>query len=318
MPRAIWTGSVSFGLVNVPVRMYSAIDEHDLHFRLVHGKDGGRIGYEKVCKKEGKEVASDEIVKAYELDSGKLVYLADEDFEAARVEGYHGMDIQDFVPYEQIDPIYFERTYYLGPDRNAEKVYALLRDAMEESELAAIVTFVMREKEQLGCLRVRERVLTLERMFFADEIRAVDDFDMPKAQVGRKEKQAALELIERFTSDFDPTRYEDTYRDALLKVIHAKAKGKEVHVAGAAEGGGARGAAGRAHGEPRVRDVESQGGGRTRLVVEGRRSRSSNGGAKRTASKRTTAKSGASKTHALPQDDREEPLGTAAHVAAVP
>ena len=296
MPRAIWTGSISFGLVNVPVRMYSAIDEHDLHFRLVHEKDGGPIGYEKVCKKEGKEVASDEIVKAYELDSGKLVYLEDQDFEAARVEGYHGMDIQDFVPYEQIDPIYFERTYYLGPDRNAEKVYALLRDAMEESELAAIVTFVMREKEQLGCLRVRERVLTLERMFFADEIRSVDDFDMPKAQVGRKEKQAALELIERFTSDFDPTRYEDTYRDALLKVIHAKAKGKEVHVPERPKEEAPAQLL-----DALMASLESAASNRKASAGSGSASKSgrapaSNGSAKRTTAKRTTSKSGSSKS----------------------
>ncbi len=275
--------------------MYSAIDEHDLHFRLVHEKDGGKIGYEKVCKKEGKEVASDEIVKAYELDSGKLVYLADEDFEAARVEGYHGMDIQDFVPYAQIDPIYFERTYYLGPDRNAEKVYALLRDAMEESELAAIVTFVMREKEQLGCLRVREGVLTLERMFFADEIRPVDDFDMPKAQVGRKEKQAALELIERFTSDFDPTRYEDTYRDALLKVIHAKAKGKEVHVPERPKEEAPAELLDALMASLESATSNRKGGGRTASASKGGRTRSSNGSAKRTTAKRTTAKSGSSK-----------------------
>ena len=296
MPRAIWTGSISFGLVNVPVRMYSAIDEHDLHFRLVHGKDGGRIGYEKVCKKEGKEVPGDEIVKAYELDGGKLVYLEDRDFEAARVEGYHGMDIQDFVPYEQIDPIYFERTYYLGPDHNAEKVYALLRDAMEESELAAIVTFVMREKEQLGCLRVREPVLTLERMFFADEIRDVDDFDVPKAAVGRKEKQAALELIERFTSDFDPKHYEDTYRDALLKVIHAKAKGKEVHVEERPQEEAPAQLLDALMASLESATSNRKGSSRKGAAAKGARTRSSNGGAKRTAAKRTTAKSSSKST----------------------
>ena len=228
------------------------------------------------------------------------MYLEDQDFEAARVEGYHGMDIQDFVPYEQIDPIYFERTYYLGPDRNAEKVYALLRDAMEESELAAIVTFVMREKEQLGCLRVRDRVLTLERMFFADEIRDVDDFDVPKAAVGRKEKQAALELIERFTSDFDPTRYEDTYRDALLKVIHAKAKGKEVHVPERPQEEAPAQLLDALMASLESATSNRKGGGRNGAASKGGRARSSNGSAarttaKRTAAKGTTAKSGSSK-----------------------
>ncbi len=123
MPRAIWSGSISFGLVNAPVRMYSAIDEHDLELHLVHQKDGSRIGYEKVCKKEGKEVPADEIVKAYEVSDGKLVYLEDEDFEAAEEEGYRMIQVLDFVQRDEIDPIVFQRSYYLGPANGAEKVY---------------------------------------------------------------------------------------------------------------------------------------------------------------------------------------------------
>ncbi len=229
MPRAIWKGSISFGLVNVPVRMFSAIDEQDLHFHMVHRKDGGRIGYQKVCKEEDKPVPADEIVKAYELESGELVYMEDEDFEAAEVEGHHTIDIQDFVPYEQIDPIYFERTYFLGPDERAEQVYALLVEAMEDAGLAAVATYVMRERSNLGCLRVREGVITLEKMFFADEIRPVDEIRVPRAKVGKREKQAAAELVERFTGDFDPEKYEDTYRAALLDVVKRKQRGEEVH-----------------------------------------------------------------------------------------
>ena len=174
-PRAVWTGSISFGLVNAPVRMYTAISEKDLRFNLIHEPDNGRIGYVKTCKVDGKEVPSDEIVKAYEVSKGEYVTLTDEDFDAARVEGGHSITIHDFVPAEQIDPIYFERTYYLGPEEGAgEAIYALLAQAMAESGLAAVATYVRSDRENLACLRVRDGVITLERMFFDDEVRSID------------------------------------------------------------------------------------------------------------------------------------------------
>jgi DNA end-binding protein Ku len=234
-PRAIWSGAISFGLVNVPVRMYSAIEEKDLHFHLLHRKDDSRIGYEKICKKEGKPVPDDEIVKAYETSKGNYVYVDEQDFAAAAIEGYKTIDITDFVPYEEIDPIYFEKTTYLGPGEGGEKVYSLLVKAMEDSELAAIATYVMREKQQLGCLRVRKGLLTLERMYFADEIRPIDEIKPPKARVSSEELEMAATLIERFSGHFKPEEYKDTYRQALLKVIRAKQKGKEVHVETPAE-----------------------------------------------------------------------------------
>jgi hypothetical protein len=138
MPRAIWSGSISFGLVNAPVKMYSAIDEHNLELHLVHEKDGLRIGYEKVCKKEGKPVPADQIVKAYEVDGGELVYLTAEDFEAAGEKAYRAIEVLDFVPHEEIDPIVFQRSYYLGPADGAEKVYVLLTDARARSPAAAL------------------------------------------------------------------------------------------------------------------------------------------------------------------------------------
>ncbi len=229
-PRAIWSGSISFGLVNVPVRLYSAIDEQDLHFHLLHTKDDARIGYEKVCKKEGKPVPDDEIVKAYEVSKGEYVYVTDEDFEAAAGPKYKSIDIQDFVPYEEIDPIYFERTSYLGPADGAEKVYALLLRAMDDSGLAAIATYVMRGKQQLGCLRVREGVIALEKMYFADEIRPASDIKPRRVRVGAQELEMAADLIERFTGTFDPRKYEDTYRRSLLRVIRRKRRGQDVHV----------------------------------------------------------------------------------------
>src|SRR6476620_578210 len=171
MPRAIWTGSISFGLVNVPVRMYSAIEDRDVRFHLLHEKDDSRIGYEKICKEEGKPVPDDEIVRGYEVSEGEYVYVTDEDLEAAAGETYRTIDIQDFVAVDEGDPIFVERTSYLGPAAGGEKTYALLVRAMEESGLVGIATYVIRDKQQLGCLRIRDGLIVLEKLFFADEIR---------------------------------------------------------------------------------------------------------------------------------------------------
>jgi DNA end-binding protein Ku len=227
-PRALWSGSISFGLVSVPVRMYAAVSEHTLHFHFVHEKDGSRIGYEKVCKAEAKPVPDDEIVRAFEYRKGELVYMEPEDFEAAKAEGGHTIEIKDFVPYDQIDPVFFRHTYVLGPDSGGEKVYALLRRAMEDSGLAAIAKFVMRDRQNLACLRVRDGLITLEQMYFADEIRELDDLKPPDAKVDKRERDMAAQLIDAFTGDFEPERYRDTYRDALCEIIEAKRKGKEV------------------------------------------------------------------------------------------
>lgn len=228
MPRAIWSGSISFGLVNVPVRMYSAIDENDLRFHLIHEPDGGRIGYQKICKQEGKPVPDDEIVKAFEFEKDEFVVLEDEDFAAARTEGVKTIDISDFVAYEEIDPIFFERTYYLGPDKGGEKVYALLRDAMEESGLAAVAKYVMRDRQSLGCLRVRDGVIHLEKMFFHDEIRPNHEIGPGKVKVAKNELEMARSLIDQFTGEWEPEKYSDTYRDALCEVIKAKREGETI------------------------------------------------------------------------------------------
>ncbi len=231
MPRAIWSGTISFGLVSVPVRMFTAVSEHKLHFNLLHRKDESPIGYEKVCKKEGKEVPEDEIVKAYEIEKGEFVYLEDEDFEAARAEGGHAFDIEQFVPIEEIDPIYFEHSYYLAPQDGAEKVYTLLVRAMEDAGLAAVGTFVMRDREYLGCLRISGGVITLERMYFADEIRPTKELKPERARVSKEELDMAATLIDRFKGSFDPKKYKDTYTDRLLDVIKRKRKGEKIHVA---------------------------------------------------------------------------------------
>ena len=231
MPRALWTGSISFGLVNVPVRLYSAVSEHKLHFHFVHAKDESPIGYQKICKLEEKPVADKEIVKGFEYRKGEYVYMEDADFEAARVEGYKTIEITDFVPYEQIDPIFFAHTYYAGPQEGAEKVYSLLVKAMDDSALIAIARFVMRDRQYLGALRVREETITLEQLHFADEIRSAKTIRPKPARIEKRELEMAQQLIDNFSGDWKPEKYKDTYRDALCEVIEAKRKGKEIHLA---------------------------------------------------------------------------------------
>jgi DNA end-binding protein Ku len=229
-PRAIWSGSIAFGLVNAPVRMYSAIHEETVHFNLVHTKDRSPIGYEKVCKAEEKPVPDDEIAKAYSVGGDEIVLLEDEDFAAAEADSYRSIEILDFVPYDQIDPIYFERTYYLGPDKGAEPVYLLLTAAMERSELAAIGRYVFHNRERLGVLRVRDGVITLERMYFADEVRPAEGI-APKPRKGgvdERQLEMAMRLIEQQATDFEPEKYHDVYRERLMEVIERKARGKAV------------------------------------------------------------------------------------------
>jgi DNA end-binding protein Ku len=229
-PRALWSGSITFGLVNVPVRVYSAVHEHKLQFHLVHEKDDGPIGYQKICKLEDEPVSNDEIVKAYEFKKGEFVQLTDEDFDAVQVEGQHTIDLEDFVPYEDIDPVFFAHTYLVGPQDGGEKTYALLVRAMEESGLAGIGKFVMRSRQYLGCLRVRDGTLTLEQLHFADEVDppgGIVPDELPS--VAKKELDMALTLIEGFSGEWQPEKYEDTYTAALREVVKAKRRGKDVH-----------------------------------------------------------------------------------------
>jgi DNA end-binding protein Ku len=212
--------------------MYSAVSEKNLKFNLIHEKDGGRIGYQQYCKLEDEVVSRDEIVKAYEVDDDEFVYLHDEDFQAAAPESYKTITIQDFVPAEEIDPIYFERTYYLGPaDRSGEPVYALLVRAMEEAGLVAVATYVFHDRENLGCLRVRDGVLTLEKMFFADEVRPAEGIAPEDIAVEDRQLEMAMQLIRQYEGRFDPEKYHDEYRERLLGVIEAKRSGEGVKAA---------------------------------------------------------------------------------------
>lgn len=230
--RPLWTGSISFGLVNLPVRVFSAVHEHKLQFHLVHERDDGPIGYEKVCKLEDKPVRSDEIVKAFEYSKGKLVHLTDEDFDAVQVEGQRTIDLVDFVPYEEIDPTFFAHTYLVGPQDGAEKPYALLARAMSDSQLAGIGKFVMRNRQYLGCLRVRDRALILEQLHFADEVKAPAGI-LPSRlpAVSRRELDLARDIINGLAGSWRPERYQDTYTKALRAVVKKKVAGHDVHAA---------------------------------------------------------------------------------------
>jgi DNA end-binding protein Ku len=233
VPRPLWTGAISFGLVNVPVRMFSAVREHRLEFHYVHEPDGSPIGYRKVCKAEDVVVPDEEIVKAFEVERDEWVYMSDEDFEAARaaVEGGRTIQIGEFVPQEEIDPAFFENSYYLAPEAGAERPYALLARALERTGLAAVATVVMRDREHLAALRVRDGAIVLERMHFADEVQPAGEHAPEDVKVNKRELEAAVELIERLAGSFEPERYDDTYRERLYDIIRAKRKGERVPVA---------------------------------------------------------------------------------------
>ncbi|HEX5944896.1 MAG TPA: Ku protein [Acidimicrobiales bacterium] len=234
MPRAIWSGSVSFGLVNVPVRLFNATSDKDVHFHQLDEKSGSRIRYRKVSEKTGREVPEERIVSAYELDDGNYVTLTDEEMDAAEPERTHTIDIEDFVALEEIDPIQVDRTYWLVPEdqQGAKKAYALLREALERSERVGIGRFVLRTKEHLVAIRPLQNALVVHTMRFGDEVVKASSLDgLPvRAKVGDRELSAAEKLIDSLATTFDPKRYRDTHRDRLLKVIERKAEGEEIVV----------------------------------------------------------------------------------------
>lgn len=232
MARAVWTGSIAFGLVSIPVRVYSAVHEHRVRFHLRHRPDGGSVGYQKVCKLEGEPVPDGEIVKVYEHEDGEYVELTEEDFAAVRAEGTRTIDLEDFVPYDEIDPSFFARSYLVGPQEGAERPYTLLVRAMEDAGVAAIGKFVLRSRQYLGCLRVRTGVLTLEQLYFADEIDPPAEAlpgELP--EVSKRELELARSLIDGGSGAWEPDRYKDTYHEALCAVIRRKLGGEEVHAA---------------------------------------------------------------------------------------
>ena len=232
MARAIWSGAVSFGLVNVPVKLYSAIKHKDVHFHQFEEGTGARIHNKRVSEKSGREVPYEKIVKGYEVAKGKHVMLDQEDFEALEPEATHTVDIEDFVSLDDIDPIYYERTYYLAPaNEGATKAYALLLAAMEEKGRVGIGRMVMRTKQYLAAIRPYDGVLALSTLLFADEVvskKEIDALPARKPKASPKEVRLAGQIVDSLTSDWDPTRYKDTYRNEVLKLIKKKAKGDEI------------------------------------------------------------------------------------------
>ncbi|HVD38701.1 MAG TPA: Ku protein [Solirubrobacterales bacterium] len=232
MARAIWSGTISFGLLNVPVRMFSAVARRNIALREIRESDSARIKHRRVAEGTDEEVPYENIVKAYELSPGQYVPLSKDEMSALAPEKTRAIDVQDFVDIEEIDPMYFDSPYYLGPADGAEKAYSLLASAMESSGKAAIARFVFRNKEHLSAIRASDGVLTLTTMRFHDEVVPPSDLDdaLPdkKPKVAKKEQQMAEQLIDSLSTEFEPNSYRDEYREQLLALIEQKAEGKEI------------------------------------------------------------------------------------------
>jgi DNA end-binding protein Ku len=235
MPRSIWTGAISFGLVNVPVKLYSAVSKKTVRFHQLHEKDGVRIQQKRVCPADGEEVPYDSIVKGYEITPDQYVVVTPEELEAIEPRKTKTIDIEDFVDLEDIDPIFYDHPYYLVPDKGAAKAYGLLLEAMRESGKVAIARVVLRSKEQLVAIRPGEGdVLTMETMIFHDEVVPADDLDdVPSTKdlkTSDRELKMAQQLIDSLSSDFEPSKYHDEYREKVLELIEAKADGQEIAI----------------------------------------------------------------------------------------
>ena len=228
MPRAIWTGSLSFGLVNIPVEVHTAVRDHRPHFRMLHAKDRSPINFERVCQKDGKTVAWDDLVKGYEYEKGRFVVLTKEDFAAAALEKTRRIDVLDFVESDAIDDRYFDKPYYLTARKGGEAAYALLREAMNESGRIGIAKFILRDTQHLAAVEGIDEALVLSTLRFADELVDASSLTFPSSKNLKKaELNMAKMLVENLASDWDPEKYADDYRENLMRVIKAKMKGKE-------------------------------------------------------------------------------------------
>jgi len=231
MARAIWKGSISFGLVNIPIALYPATRREELRFRLLRKSDLSPVSYKRVAEKDGKEVPWDEIVKGYEYEKGKYVVLKDEDFQRVDLEATQTVDIQDFVDQEEIDPMFFYRPYYLEPQKGGDKAYALLRDALKDTNKVGVAKVVIKTRQYLAGVKPEDGALVLELMHFADDLADPEKLHVPKTMnVGKREMNMARSLIDSMTSKWEPEKYKDDYREALMEVIEEKveAGGKEI------------------------------------------------------------------------------------------
>jgi DNA end-binding protein Ku len=235
MPRSIWTGSISFGLLNVPIKLYSATSKQTIRFKELREGDGSRIRHKRVAEEDGKEVPYEKIVKGYEISPEQYVILTRDELEELDPKRTRAIEIQDFVDLDEIDPIFFDTPYYLAPDSGAEKAYKLLVRAMEEERKVAVARFVLRNKEHLAAIRPMQGVLTMATMRFADEVVSPKDLDAvpddSDVDLDKREVEMAKRLIDSLAADFDPDKYRDEYREELLDLIERKAKGEDVVVA---------------------------------------------------------------------------------------
>jgi DNA end-binding protein Ku len=233
MPRPIWKGAISFGMVSIPVKLYTATDEKDVRFNQLHEKDHSRIRQKVFCAEEDVELSRDEIVKGYEVSPGRYVVMDEEDFEKVPIVTTRTIEITDFVSLHDIDPILYQKTYFLEPEDVGMKPFALLMAALRSTDRVAIAKVAMRQKEQLCTLRLYENTIALETMFYSDEIRSPEELNVPgeKVEVTDRELKMAESLVEMLTGEFDFEQYKDNYREALLQVIRAKAEGQVIEVA---------------------------------------------------------------------------------------
>ena len=225
--RPIWSGTISFGLVSVPVRMFSATESKELRFHFLHKDDLTPIGYDKVRKDTGEHVDPDDVVRGFEIEKDRYVPIEDEDLDRLDIELTHSIDICDFADLDEIDPIYFRKAYYLLPQDGAEKPYRLLVKALDETSKVGIAKVVIRNKQHLAALRPYEGMLVLETMYYADEIREPEGVDS-KGRLQKAEVEMAKSLVKNLSDSFKPEKYDDTYRKELLDLIRAKAKGKKL------------------------------------------------------------------------------------------
>jgi DNA end-binding protein Ku len=229
MARALWKGSISFGLVNIPIELHTAVRNHRPKFRMLHAKDKSPVRFERVCQRDGTPVAWEDLVKGYEYQRGRFVVMTKEDFQAAALEKTRTVDIIDFVKADEIDDRFFETPYYLVPAKGGERAYGLLREAIRESGRIGIAKFILRDAQHLAAVEVIEHAIVLSVMRFADELVDASQFEFPSAEGVRKaELDMAKALVNSLAAEWDPSKYTDQYRENLLRIIQGKVKGKEV------------------------------------------------------------------------------------------
>lgn len=232
--RTIWKGAISFGLVNLPIRLSTATSKNNIRFRLLHNECNTPVTTKRYCPVCEKEVEYKDLVKGYEYEDNKFVVLRDEDFDNVPVKSTKTIDIVDFVKLEEIDPVYYIKTYYLRPSEGGEKPYLLLKKALVETDKVAIAKITIRKKESLAVIRVMDDALALETMFFADEVKSVDELQISdleeKIEINEKERELAVEIVNNLTAEFNPEKYDNEYRENLMKIIREKIEGKEVEI----------------------------------------------------------------------------------------